>query len=313
MEITKSLIANLQVGFSKQFEGGWRETPNYIERIATRVSSKTRINTYGWMARLLQMRKWVGPRMLQNLNTHAYSLENEDFEITVGVPRNDIKDDQLGIYSPMFKQMGRQAGYLWNELGFRILRAGNATAAAALGLPTGTGFDGVAFFGSTHNLNPAANQANEGSEQLTKAGWTTVKEKMSMFVGEDGRPLGVRPNLVLVPASGGYERAAKEIFNTRLLPVSGGSNVFESEAEIIVVPELPAAGGWYALDTTAPIKPLILQVREEVQMVSKADPDDDNVFWQKEFVWGADARGAVGYGPWFLAYHATGTTPDGVT
>ena len=311
MQITKTLIQNLQVSFSKAFEAAWRDTPEYWTRFATRVSSQTKTNTYGWMQRLLKMRKWEGPRLIQNLATQSYFLENEKFELTVGVGRTDIQDDQIGIFGSLFKHMGRQTKYVWNDLAIKALRAGSAANIAidSTLAPLGTGFDSVAFFGSTHNLDPAANQANEGSEELTEAGWDAVKEKMANFRGEDGRLLGVRPSLVVVPSSGGYERAAKKIFGRQT--TVNGDNTFQGEAQVIVVPELPAAEGWYAFDTSAPIQAIIMQIRKEVEMVAKTDLDSDNVFWQDEFVWGADCRGAAGYGPWFLAYHATGTSPNG--
>jgi phage major head subunit gpT-like protein len=36
--------------------------------------------------------------------------------------------------------------------------------------------------------------------------------------------------------------------------------------------------------------PLILQVRKEAQFVTKDRPEDDNVFMNKQFLYGADGR-----------------------
>lgn len=59
---------------------------------------------------------------------------------------------------------------------------------------------------------------------------------------------------------------------------------------------------WYLLNTTRAIKPIILQRRREFEFVSKTKPDDDHVFMNKEFLYGADARGNVGFGFWQMAF-----------
>lgn len=317
MQITVPLIQNLQVGFSTIYRKAWRDTPQYWNRVCSPVPSSTAINTYGWMTRLNKMREWFGPRVLQNMSTKSASLTNRKFEVSLAVARDDIEDDQLGIFNLRSEELGRAAGYLWNQLFLQALLAGDsATLSSAAALvdssapAQGLAFDGVDFFHATnHNLGGGV-IANKGTEDLTPAGWEAVKEKMRNYKGEDGRHLGVNPTLVVVPAAGGYERACKHLFGRSL--VEGGSdNTFKGEADYIVIPELPSTVGWYAFDVSAGIKALIMQQRKQPDLVSKTAVTDDNVFWLDEFVWGADARGACGYGPFFLAYHATGTSPDG--
>lgn len=63
-----------------------------------------------------------------------------------------------------------------------------------------------------------------------------------------------------------------------------------------------AGAAWYLLDTSKIIKPLIYQVRKDYSFVSKAREEDDNVFFNKEYVYGVDARSNVGFGLWQLAY-----------
>lgn len=60
--------------------------------------------------------------------------------------------------------------------------------------------------------------------------------------------------------------------------------------------------GWFLIDARRPLKPIIFQKRKPVQFVSKNKVDDDNVFFDKQLIWGADARYAVGYGFWQVAF-----------
>lgn len=59
---------------------------------------------------------------------------------------------------------------------------------------------------------------------------------------------------------------------------------------------------WFLLCTKRAIKPLIYQEREKFEFVAKDDPNDDNVFWKKEFIYGVDGRCNVGFGFWQFAW-----------
>lgn len=293
MEISKQKIKELQVTFSALFRTGWGKTEPKLEQLATQVPSSTRTNTYGWMKRLLKMRKWDGPRLMQNLDTHAYTLENEPYELTVKVPARDIRDDQLGVYNPMFDELGRQ-GKKWPDQTLKIvLQAGT----------TNLGFDGVAFFASTHPLNPAGNQANNfTTTPLSAANFGIVRAAMAAFTGEDGEPLGTEGTVLIVPPQ------LADLANTIVTAefgASGASNVQKGQARVVVVPELANQGTtWYLVDDNHAIKFLIWQLRQAAQLVAKTKVDDDNVFFDGEFVWGMDSEGVGGYGPWFLGCRA---------
>lgn len=58
---------------------------------------------------------------------------------------------------------------------------------------------------------------------------------------------------------------------------------------------------WYLLDTTQPLKPFIFQMRKEPEFVAKTNLTDDNVFFDKTFLWGVDARYAGGFALWHTA------------
>lgn len=64
-----------------------------------------------------------------------------------------------------------------------------------------------------------------------------------------------------------------------------------------------AGEAWFVIDSSKPIKPLIYQPRKSFDLVTFFNPDDERVFWNKEFVWGVDGRSGSGYSPfWQLAF-----------
>jgi phage major head subunit gpT-like protein len=305
MLITKAVLQALQTSVSQIFRSAYRDTPTPILQLATRVTSNHKVETYGWMQRLLEMREWIGPRVIQGLNTQAYTLENKKFEATLGVDVDEIADDSLGLFAPRVAEFGRVAARLWERLLIDALVNGNAA--------TSLGFDGLPFFSTAHTLNPAGTQSNSISGATSAFSETNLDiaiNAMRRYTGEDGRFLGVNPTHIVIPPE--LEMTVRKVLKANLV-ANGGTNVFNGLLDIIVIPELPASGTqgatsvWYLVDLSAPIKPLLLQVRKPVTLVSKANLDDDNVFWQQQYFWGLDARGVAGYGPWWLAMRLNGS------
>ena len=144
--ITPALLQSLFTGFKKNFEDAKSEAPAQYTKIATVIKSTTKSNTYGWLGKFPNLRKWVGDRVIESMKAHGYQIVNEDFEATVGVDRNDIEDDELGIYAPMFAEMGRSAGIHPDELCFGLLGAGFTTPC----------YDAQYFFDTDHPVYPKA-------------------------------------------------------------------------------------------------------------------------------------------------------------
>ncbi|MCD2528282.1 Mu-like prophage major head subunit gpT family protein [Providencia huaxiensis] len=122
--ITPQLIQSLFTGWNGDFQNGLEDAPSQFERIATTVPSTTKSNTYGWLGKFPGMREWIGERVISDMASHGYQLVNRPFESTVGVDRDDIDDDNIGIYSPLFTEMGRAAGVQPDELCFGALTNG---------------------------------------------------------------------------------------------------------------------------------------------------------------------------------------------
>ncbi|GJA53306.1 head protein [Aeromonas caviae] len=144
--ITPALLQSLFTGFKKNFEDAKSEAPSQYTKIATVIKSTTKSNTYGWLGKFPSLRKWIGDRVIESMKAHSYQIVNEDFEATVGVDRNDIEDDELGIYAPLFAEMGRSAGVHPDELCFGLLGAGFTTPC----------YDGQYFFDTDHPVYPKA-------------------------------------------------------------------------------------------------------------------------------------------------------------
>jgi len=295
MQITPGNLASVFVGFNTRFQGARRAAAPVTERLAMSMPSTGERNVYAWMAQLPRMREWVGPRIAHNMAAHSYELANKPFELTLEVDRDKIEDDQLGIFAPHIDMMGQQAGFWADDMRLAALQAGHTSAAVT--------FDGVPFFSTSHpvdtNDDSKGVQSNVFTLQLNATNYEAVRVAMLGFKGEDERCLNVNPRYLVVPPQ--LESAAKAIVVAERL-ANGADNTLRGTAELIVVPQLanePTA--WYLMDLGNPIKPLVVQIRKAPEFVAQTNASDDNVFHHRKFVYGTDARGAAGYGLWFLA------------
>lgn len=158
MLINASNLAALRDGFSTAFQAGLSQASSQWEMIATRFTSTTRKNKYGWLGDVPGMRKWIGPRQIHGLAQYDYEIQNDPYEETIGVDRDDVEDDNLGIYAPRFDAMGRAVASSKDQLVFPLLNAGFTTAC----------YDGQSFFDTDHPVLDA--NGDESSVANTDGG-----------------------------------------------------------------------------------------------------------------------------------------------
>jgi phage major head subunit gpT-like protein len=138
--VTPALITSLRTGFSDAFRKALGDTSTDYQKVATVVPSGAAGNTYGWLGQFPKLREWIGDRVVKDMAAQAYQVQNKLYESTVGVKRTDIEDDNVGIYAPLFSEMGRAAMSHADELVFALLKAGASNLC----------YDGQNFFDTDH-------------------------------------------------------------------------------------------------------------------------------------------------------------------
>ncbi len=121
-------------------------------------------------------------------------------------------------------------------------------------------------------------------------------------MSEMGRAAGEHPDqLIFSLLSAGFATNCYDgqfFFDTDH-PVGDGAN---GPVQSVSNMQSGAGPAWFLLDTSRALKPLIYQERRPYRLVNKDRPEDDNVFNNKEFVYGVDGRSNAGFGLWQLAF-----------
>ena len=223
MIITRDSMDALTKGFRTLFLNGIETADTRYRDIASVITSFTAEGVYPSMGQIPGVREWAGDRYIKNLVAQTFTIKNRDFETTIGVDRNAILDDQVGVYGSLMQELGKSAAEYPNELVISLLFGGFANE----------GPDGQYFFDTDPRSAPTA---------------ATTRSKVCPTC----RPAAALP---------------------------GSCSI-----------------------TRAPSNPSSGKNGKKPQFQAMDRPDDDNVFFKKVYMYGADARGNAGYGLWRLAF-----------
>jgi phage major head subunit gpT-like protein len=296
MIINSANLNAIRVGFSTAFRRGLGQAQTSYGRIATTVPSTTKENKYGWLGKIHNMREWIGPRAVHGIAEHDYSIRNKTYELTIGIDRDDIKDDNIGVYDPLFVEMGESVSAQPDLLAWSLLKAGFATecydkqfyfdtdhpvlndAGTVVSVANTDGGAGTPWFliDASRALKPIIFQEREapsfvamdnpddpavfskkefqygvdcrrnvgfgfwqfcwGSKQaLDATSYATARAAIGGMKGDYGRPLGLKPNLLVVPPA--LESAGLKLLNSEYA-TGGGTNEWKGTAQLLVVPWL---------------------------------------------------------------------------
>jgi phage major head subunit gpT-like protein len=158
MEISANNLTTLFTGFDTIFQKGFEQAPSYYEKICSVVPSSTSQTIYPWLGRTTGFREWVGDRVMQALEAHAYTIVNKTFEDTVGIERERIEDDQYGVYAPVIEQLGWDARTHPDQLIFGMMKAAVTSSPVTIGkitIPVPICYDGNNLYYSAHPAGPA--------------------------------------------------------------------------------------------------------------------------------------------------------------
>jgi phage major head subunit gpT-like protein len=151
MIVNQSTLDGVFTSLNAIFNAAFSSVAPTHEQVAMVVPSTTRTNDYKFMLQFPMLQEWIGDRVLKSLASENFTITNKDYEASVEVDRNDIEDDQIGIYNPIVGELGRAAAQHPSVLLATLIAAGFATAC----------YDGQHFFDTDHPVGTGT-QSNFG-------------------------------------------------------------------------------------------------------------------------------------------------------
>lgn len=157
----KVSLASLFLGFNALFNKAFADVPLTYQKFTMPVPSTTAVEFYAWLSAMPGMREWIGDRVIHQLAGHEYSVPNKEFELTVSVKRSAIEDDNIGVYAPMFQNLGFEAAVFPEVLAYDTLAAGFTSKC----------YDGQYFFDTDHPVYDDADSTFSNMQTGTGDAW----------------------------------------------------------------------------------------------------------------------------------------------
>jgi phage major head subunit gpT-like protein len=286
---TVALTKALKVIFNQAYKQG--KPPSY-EAIMERVTSNSDSETYGWLDANPDMREWVGEKRVKSIGDQSYTIENKDFEATIGVDRNELEDDQSGIIKKRIQMLADRAKRYPDKLLSNLVINGI----------TGLAYDSAAYFANrATNDNLLAGSGVTEANLLTDL--ATARQTMMEFQDSEGLPLGFIGDVVVCPAE--LEVLFLKIAGSTSAPdesISGVANPWKNIIKAVIVdPNLTDDTDWYLFASSEAIKPLIFQSRKAPRLVALDKDTDEQVFMRKKLIYSVEMRCNAGYGYYEMA------------
>lgn len=299
MDINRTNMQALFTGYNMVFRDAFA---SYVDtaytKFVTEVNAGTSQIDMPMLEQLSGMREWIGPREVKNLASHKLTIKPRVFEETVAVKREDVEDDQYGLYNSLFQTLAMNAANMPNDITNELIT----------GAASATWLDGAAFFGTTRKYGKNT-IANKGTAALTYDSFNSAYDAMRAYKGHGGKPLGVKPNLLLHGPA--LRTTVADVLKAPFRAVTVGDNAAVTlpnpNADLVTALEVEGITGndWFLLDARKPYKPLIMFLRKRPDKLVRLDrEEDENVFMNREFVYGTDGRAEVAFAVPHLIYFA---------
>lgn len=278
----------------------------WVNKIANQFTSDQAIETYKWLSQSPVLREWVSGRRAKAFTTNGITIENLEFEATIGIKDKDMRRDKTGQIKMRMRDLVKRSRTHWASLLSTLIMNGE----------TLLGYDGKAFFATDHsegqsgtfsnlltssdysefNVATATNPtANEMADVIMKG-----IQHLYSFKDDQGEPRN-EDNvefLVMVPNNmwGATSTAAKK----NMLTAAAGSRdnpLVDQDFKVSVVSNSRLT--WtdklaiFVADSEA--KPFIAQSETDINP-EILGPGSDHFFKEKEWLIGIDCNRNVGLG-----------------
>ena len=302
MPITQSdVLGLLTPGLKTAFFSTFAEQAHQYQQIATLIPSDKSQEHYAWLGALPGVNEFVDERKTGDLSEYDYFIKNKTWESTISVDRAALEDDLYGQIALRVRQMAGSANQHLDLITFGQLSGGF----------TNPCYDGQPFFGNhTQGKDPATGaalvQSNRGFDPLSVAALQNAITTMMRFKDDQGRPMGVLPDLLVVPPELYWEAAA--LLNSTFYPdtlVTANQliaqNTLRGMLSLVTSPFLSDTNSWFVLDTKRVVKAVVLQMRKDFEFEA-LEQSSEAGFLRDTFYYGVRARYNVGYGDWRAAF-----------
>mgnify|MGYP003145813284 CR=1 FL=1 len=249
--------------------------------LSTVVKSNANNHKYGFLGDVPVIKEWLGDKTYGILEDYDYTITNKDWYTGIGIDRNEIEDDQMGMVATRIQMMAQRIKAYQGELVANLIINGTTNLA----------YDATAFFANRTAPNDNLLGGTGTTLAQMRADLYAARAAMMKFQTDTGHVMGMTGDIIVVPPE--MEGVAFELRSS--LGVNGAdvqNPIAGWIKDVIVLPNATDADDWYLFSSNYPLKPFIYQDRKSPVPVL----DEGAVKRNRALEFSAEMRGDGGYG-----------------
>lgn len=273
--------------------------------LCTQVVSNGADEEYGMLGAVPGVREWLGDRDFKELRAAKFTIVNKTFESSILISRENIADDRMGLYGPVFQAMGTRAALHPDTLLFNLIEAASSTVC----------LDGQYLIDDDHSWGDSGTQDNNLTYNASdhtavtaaefKLGFNQALNALTNFKDDRGEYLNgpifdEGSQLVVVLGANYLYQVALDALAVRTVS-AGGENFVISRPKIISTARYSSTTAFDLYKVDEPLRPYVFQAREPLRREMKGLDDIE----EKGVKFMTEARYNLGPGAWWAAVRTT--------
>lgn len=275
-------------------------------RFAMMLRTNKLLNRQLWLDNIPKMRLWEGDKVISMLRGESLSIITRPHEASITVPKGDIINDELGLYTGKINQLGDSYNWHLDELFIGMLIAG------LQGTALGTTYDGQNLIDTDHTYL-GNGQGVQYSNKVTGAfSATTYGQAVNLFMSmkdENGLPIGGAGGRQMYLLHGPSNRTAvRSVLQQENIVGQTQTNLDKGTA-IPVCTEWITAGAvynvfgqnitltgleWFLIPEGS--SAIMIQVKRDVEFLAVDRGDDEYTFRTGKLLYGIESEDGAAYG-----------------
>lgn len=265
---------------------------NELMSVAMELKSTGRSETHSWFGDIPIVKELIDEKTFGALKQYKYTITNRTFYTGIKIHKNELADDQYGMFQPRINMMGPVLQKKKRQLVSDLIKDGDI----------GEAYDEFPFFSNAtgKRLNDNLLAGTGIAIDKIEDDIATARAAMMTFVSDTGEIMELIMDTIVCPPL--LERVMlKAVRSATIYTSDVGANVYNPVSQwikkVIVDPRLTDANDWYGMATGWPVKPFIYQNRQNPETML----DDKNLISKGWYEYSAEIRGDAGYGLPILA------------
>ncbi len=285
MSVANQLVyANRQyrAHFVQELESGRAEWEPFLKALMMEFGSTGKGISHSFTDALKGLEEWIDDREMTKLGEQTFFVENKSYAGGVEIDRDDLEDDLLGQLIHRIRDLATKYWLHRIKELETLLNAGYLT----------TIWDGKKFFANDHVLADSDSvNDNLANLAMSEENVKTVITQLKNMKDSQGELLKLRPTHLLY--GNDLEWTAEDILK-QARQASGEDNVLRGKMQSLQLSGMDATT-WAVVDLSRTLKPFMFQNRRKPQFTEVTNPESEEVFKRKKFMWGTDYRGRSFY------------------